>query len=90
MSVNIKNKNAVARKVKDQSEKLWIKLEIRWLYGLVNRYNKELYYRHMELLEIYSFVEVEEILYNFGIRYVERILEKKNSKLVCTSLFIMF
>ena len=52
--VKIKNKNSVAKKVKEQSEKLWIKLEIRSLYGLINRYNRELYDRHIELLRIYS------------------------------------
>ena len=71
VQVKIKNENSVAKKVKEQSEKLWIKLEIRSLYGLINRYNRELYDRHIELLRIYSYVELEEILYNFGLGYVE-------------------
>ena len=79
--VKFKNKNSVAKKVKEQSEKLWIKLEIRSVYGLINRYNRELYDRHIELLRIYSNVELEEILYNFGLWYVEKKLEKKNKKL---------
>lgn len=73
------------------SEKLWIKLEIKALYGMLNRYNKELYYRHLELYREFSFIELEEILYTFGNVYITNKLKKKNlnlrkklDKLVCS------
>ena len=36
---NIKNSSNVAKEVKEQNEKLWVRLEIRSLFGLVNRCN---------------------------------------------------
>ena len=87
--VKIKNNSIVAKKVKEQSEKLWVKLEIRSLYSLVNKYNKQLLSRHMELLEIYTHEEIEEIIYNFGKEYIEnkmkkrsKVLEEKLNKLI--------
>ena len=35
----------------------------------------------MELLEICSYKEIEEIIYNFGTTYIENKLKKKNGKL---------
>ena len=45
-------------------------------------YKRQLYDRPIELLRIYSYVELEEILYNFGLGYVEKKLENKNKKVV--------
>ena len=45
--IKINNNGEVATKVKKFSEKLWIKLEIRHLYGKLNTFNKELFKRHL-------------------------------------------
>ena len=69
-------------KVKKFSEKLWIKLEIRHLYGKLNTFNKELFKMHLELYKIFSFIELEEILYGFGENYVNKKLKNLNYKLL--------
>lgn len=79
--IKIRNNSEVAKKVKAHSEKLWLRLEIKNLYAKVNKYNKDLLYKHLELYKIYSFMELEEILYGFGLRYMNGKLEKRNTKL---------
>lgn len=79
--VKINNNSDVAKKVKAISERLWVRLEIRHLYGKLNRYNRELVYKHLELYKMFSFIELEQILYEFGDRYINGKLESKNKKL---------
>ena len=77
--VKINNKNNVAQKVKITSEILWVKTEIKALYGQLNKLNRDVYNKYWELREQYSFIEIEEILYTFGVEYINRKVEKRKN-----------
>ena len=58
--------------MKKLSEKLWLKLKNKHLYEKLNTFNKKLYKMHLELLKIFFFIEIEEMLHRFVEEYVNR------------------
>ena len=46
-----------------------------------NNYNKKLLKMHLELHRKYNYIVIEDILYNFGERYVKTKQEERNKKL---------
>ena len=84
-NIKINNESRIAKRVKYSAERTWIKIGIKTLYGKLNKHNKEMYELHKKLYTIYQYIEIEEILNEFGENYIKKKLgnhrEKINNKL---------